>query len=168
MLEIITDLIKMKKMKTIVALFMLFSIFRLSAQSNTVAVGGEATGSGGTVSFTAGEVFYTYNLSSTGSVTAGVQQAFEISTVLGVDDIHDIDLTAYPNPTVDVLNLKITNYNNENLSYQLFNIQGQLLATKKVANTTSIIGMESYAAAIYFLKIISNNKELKTFKIIKK
>ncbi|MDC1506090.1 FG-GAP-like repeat-containing protein, partial [Winogradskyella sp.] len=76
MLEITTDLIKNKKMKTIVALFMLFSIFRLSAQSNTVALGVEATGSGGTVSFTGGEVFYTYKSSSTGSVTEGVQQSY--------------------------------------------------------------------------------------------
>ena len=63
-------------MKTIVALFMLFSIFRLSAQSNTVAAGVEATGSGGTVSFTAEEVFYTYKSNSTGSVTEGVQQSY--------------------------------------------------------------------------------------------
>ena len=76
MLEITTDLIKNKKMKIIVAIFMLFSIFRLSAQSNTVAAGVEATGSGGTVSFTGGEVFYTYKSSSTGSVTEGVQQSY--------------------------------------------------------------------------------------------
>ncbi|MDB9721245.1 FG-GAP-like repeat-containing protein, partial [Winogradskyella sp.] len=63
-------------MKIIVAFFMLFSIIKLSAQSNTVAVGVEATGSGGTVSFTGGEVFYTYKSSSTGSVTEGVQQSY--------------------------------------------------------------------------------------------
>ncbi|MDB4273901.1 InlB B-repeat-containing protein, partial [Algibacter sp.] len=66
-------------MKTIVAIFMLFSIFRLSAQSNTVAVGVEATGSGGTVSFTGGDVFYTYKSSGTGSVTEGVQQSYFVS-----------------------------------------------------------------------------------------
>ncbi|MDA9089697.1 fibronectin type III domain-containing protein [Maribacter arcticus] len=79
MLEITTDLIKNKKIKIIVAIFMLFSIFRLSAQSNTVAVGVEATGSGGTVSFTGGDVFYTYKSSGTGSVTEGVQQSYFVS-----------------------------------------------------------------------------------------
>ncbi len=62
--------------KTIVALVILLSIMRLSAQSNTVSSGGEATGSGGTASFTTGEVFYTYKLGSTASVTEGVQQTY--------------------------------------------------------------------------------------------
>ena len=86
MLEITTDLIKNKKMKIIVAIFMLFSIFGLSAQSNTVALGVEATGSGGTVSFTGGEVFYTYKSSSTGSVTEGVQQSYFAPTLGNYSD----------------------------------------------------------------------------------
>lgn len=49
---------------------------RLSAQSNTGAVGGEATGSGGSASFTAGELFYTYKTAATGSSTDGVQQTY--------------------------------------------------------------------------------------------
>lgn len=57
-------------------ILILLSLTKLSAQSNTVATGGEATGSGGNASFTAGEVFYTYKSSSTASVTEGVQQAY--------------------------------------------------------------------------------------------
>ncbi len=49
---------------------------RLSAQSNTGALGGEATGSGGSASFTAGELFYTYKTAATGSSTDGVQQTY--------------------------------------------------------------------------------------------
>lgn len=46
------------------------------AQSNTVAVGGEATGSGGIASISAGEVFYTYKSGSDASVTEGMQQSY--------------------------------------------------------------------------------------------
>ena len=63
----------MKKSITLAIYFLLF-IVRLSAQSNTGALGGEATGSGGSASFTAGEVFYTYKTGATGSSTDGVQQ----------------------------------------------------------------------------------------------
>ena len=68
----------MKTMKKLIpfALFFLLSIVRLSAQSNTVTVGGEATGSGGTSSFTAGEQFYTFKTGATGSSTDGVQQSY--------------------------------------------------------------------------------------------
>ena len=62
--------------KIIVTLtLLLFCILSIQAQSNTVSIGSEATGSGGTASFTAGEVFYTYKSSASGSVTEGVQQA---------------------------------------------------------------------------------------------
>ena len=61
--------------KIIVTLtLLLFCILSIQAQSNTVSIGSEATGSGGTASFTAGEVFYTYKSSASGSVTEGVQQ----------------------------------------------------------------------------------------------
>ena len=58
------------------AIYFLLCIVRLSVQSNTDALGGEATGTGGSASFTAGEVFYTYKTGATGSSTDGVQQNF--------------------------------------------------------------------------------------------
>jgi hypothetical protein len=65
--------------KIIVTLLLwLFCILGMQAQSNTGTLGGEATGSGGTASFTAGEVFYTYKSGSTASVTEGVQQSYRV------------------------------------------------------------------------------------------
>jgi hypothetical protein len=64
----------LKNILTFILLFLL-SLTRLLAQSNTGALGGEATGTGGKASFTAGEVFYTYKSGASGSVTDGVQQA---------------------------------------------------------------------------------------------
>jgi len=57
-------------------LVFLLSLTKLSAQSNTVTLGGEASGSGGTSSFTSGEVFYTFKTSDSGSSTDGVQQGY--------------------------------------------------------------------------------------------
>ena len=63
--------------KIIITLVLLLScMLNLQAQSNTGALGGEATGSGGTASFTGGEVFYTYKSGASGSVTEGVQQSY--------------------------------------------------------------------------------------------
>ena len=62
---------------------MLFCILGMQAQSNTVSIGSEATGIGGTASFTAGEMFYTYKSSASGSVTEGVQQTDSQSFCLG-------------------------------------------------------------------------------------
>ena len=73
----------MKKIITF-GLFFLLSMVRLSAQSNTVVAGVEATGSGGTASFSAGQVFYTYKSGSTASATEGVQQGNRIIGTTGV------------------------------------------------------------------------------------
>jgi len=99
----------------------------------------------------------------------GVQQPFEISAVLGVDDLLGINLSlvAYPNPTTDFLNLTIANLNYKNLSYQLFDINGRLLAQKKLENNSNEITMKQFPSALYFLKIFNNQKLVKLFKIIK-
>ena len=63
--------------KIIITLVLLLScMLNLQAQSNTGTLGGEATGSGGTSSFTGGEVFYSYKSGASGSVTEGVQQSY--------------------------------------------------------------------------------------------
>ena len=155
------------KKTTLVACF-LFATHFMYSQETIPASGGEATGTTGSASYSIGQLITTTTTNSNGSVSAGVQQAFEISVTLGIDDTTiNLTFAAYPNPTVDDLHLSISNFNQENLSYSLFNVQGQRLATKKVNNTTTTIGMQSYAPAIYFLKVTSNNQAIKTFKIIK-
>ena len=154
--------------KTTLVAFLLCTTHFMYCQATIPASGGEATGTTGSASYTVGQLITTTTINSNGSVSAGVQQAFEISVTLGIEDTTiNLTFAAYPNPTVDVLHLSISNFNQENLSYSLFNVQGQLLATKQVNNTTTTIGMQSYAPAVYFLKVTSNNQELKTFKIIK-
>ena len=51
------------------------------AQQAFVAAGGDATGSGGTVSFSAGQVVYTTITSGSGSVSQGVQQVYDNSVL---------------------------------------------------------------------------------------
>jgi hypothetical protein len=69
------------------------------AQENANTSGGVATGSGGTVAYSIGQVAYTTNTGSNGSVDQGVQHAYEIFTV-GIKETElNISLTAFPNPT---------------------------------------------------------------------
>lgn len=144
--------------------FSLLATLELSAQENTVASGGEATGSGGTVSYSVGQVVYTANNGTNGSVSQGVQQPYAISTTVGVNQTS-IQLNAYPNPTTN--NLTLTTDDCESLSYQLFNIQGAEISSKTLNSKTSNISLEGHPPATYFLKVIKNNEVIKAFKIIK-
>ena len=151
--------------------FLLFlGLASLQAQETTTTSGGNSTGVGGTVSYTIGQVIYTTNIGSNGSVAQGVQQPYEISIVSGIEEGEGINLncSAYPNPTTDFLTLKVENYKGENLSYQLYDINGRLLENKKNEGNETRIVMNNLLPSIYFLKVIDNNKEVKTFKIIKK
>jgi hypothetical protein len=137
-------------------------------QESTNSSGGDATGSGGTVAYSIGQVVYTTNIGSNGSLSQGVQQAYEIFN-LGIKGTNlKISLTAFPNPTVDKLTLQLSGYDNEWLSYQLYDAQGKLLNTGTVTAQQTLISMSSLPPATYFMDLITyENKKIESFKIIK-
>ncbi|NBU81385.1 MAG: T9SS C-terminal target domain-containing protein [Flavobacteriaceae bacterium] len=151
-----------------ITLFALFAGFTIHAQQTTTATGGDASGSGGTVAYSVGQIVYTTNTGTTGSVAQGVQQPFEISVVLGIDNnAINLEVTAYPNPTTNYLTLNIGNTEISTLNFQLYDITGKLIESKKIKSSIETIDMENLPTATYFLKVADNNKEVKTFKIIK-
>ena len=82
------------------------------AQTAVPSAGGNATGSTGNVSFSVGQIVYTTNSGSAGTVAQGVQQPFEIQTVLGVNNFNiNLQMMVYPNPATNALSLEIKEYN---------------------------------------------------------
>jgi len=149
-------------------LFMFGLVFLAQAQQTIPATGGEASGSGGSISYTVGQLVYTTNTGANNSLAQGVQQVYEIS-ILGIDDFNEIKLEyfVYPNPTIDKLTLKIQNFNNEDLSYQIYDINGRMLKMEKLKGNNTTISMGYLPSAIYFLRVVSGSQSLKMFKIIK-
>jgi len=159
----------MQHKKTITSVaFLLLGLGGLHAQESPTASSGDATGSGGTVAYSVGQVVYTTNTDVSGTVSQGVQQAYEIFT-LGIKETElNISLSVYPNPTADNLTLQILDYNNEKLLYQLFDIQGKLLNNGQVTAQQTQINTASLPSATYFINVFNQeNKKVKSFKIIK-
>ena len=161
----------MKKKKTILIGFFLiaFGLKCIQAQEAVSTSGGDATGTGGSVSYSVGQIVYTTNTGTTGSVAQGVQQPYEISVVNSIEEAKNITLScsAYPNPTTDFVKLNVENYKLENLSYQVYDINGKLLENKKIEGNETKIVMSNLVQATYFIKVIQSDKEIKIFKIIK-
>jgi hypothetical protein len=157
------------KIKIIVLFFFSFGLLTANAQEAIITAGGDASSSDGTVAYSIGQIVYTTYIGSSGSVAQGVQQAFEISVLEELPKIKGISLmiSAYPNPTTDFLNLKVERYEDRNLSYQLFDVNGKIIEAKKLKSEQTSISMRNLAPATYFINIIQNNKKVKTFKIIK-
>ena len=133
--------------------------------------GGNASGTGGSVSYSVGQVFNTTAFGTNGSVSEGVQQPFEISVLSGVD-ITGIDLyyAVYPNPTSGKLTLKLdasTTTNIQSMRYQLYDVNGKMLRNDRLKEFETSIDMSDFVSATYFLKVTNINKEVKLFKIIK-
>jgi len=79
---------KLKIVLSVILMLHLGSTFTcLQAQVAIPASGGNATGTGGTVSYSVGQVFYTINTGTTGFIVQGVQQPFEISHPAGKTQI---------------------------------------------------------------------------------
>ena len=155
-------------MKKLFLTFSLFSSGIILAQESVNTSGSIATGSGGTASYTVGQVAYTSSLGSNGSVSAGVQQAYTITATTGVGETNfNLEASVYPNPTTDLLVLSV-NELKEDFKYQVLDMAGKLLINGKLTNTQKQLDFSSYAAGSYYVNIISNeNKNMKTFQVIK-
>ena len=151
-------------------LFLIGYGLTIHAQNAIPATGGNASGSGGTVSYTIGQVGYQALEGTTGSISQGVQQPYEISVVTAIGNTEGIvlDYKVYPNPTHGSLRLTIEPFDDGNFRFWLYDLNGILLQDKKVLSEETEISLENLNPAIYFLKILKDNREVKVFKIIKK
>ena len=104
------------------------SVLILSAQSNTVCGGAEGVGAGGSVSLTIGQIDYTNNTGTNGSINQGVQQPFEFFKNDGLSESSHIVTNIYPNPTNEFVILEIGAHPDD-LSYRLYDAGGKLVST---------------------------------------
>jgi hypothetical protein len=151
-------------------IFLLVPLLPVIAQETIPASGGNASGNGGSVSYTVGQVVYTTNAGTSGSEAQGVQQPYEISVVTGNEQFKNINLTCsvFPNPTSDLITLKIDGGIPLKLIASLYDINGKQLLIKNVNSNETTIPIGTQIPGAYFLKLTNNNQEIKSFKIIKK
>ncbi|PKP01227.1 MAG: hypothetical protein CVU11_15825 [Bacteroidetes bacterium HGW-Bacteroidetes-6] len=158
-----------KRLKLNTVLLLGIGLTGLQAQTSVNATGGNASGGGGSASYSVGQVVYTTNTGTSGSVAEGVQQPYEISVVTGLEEATGISLTilAYPNPTTDYLTLKVDAELSRSMNFQLYDMNGKLLQSEKLNGTETQINMSNYIPSTYSVRVISESKSVKEFKIIK-
>jgi hypothetical protein len=149
-------------------LFFIIAAANSNAQSNTTAAGGDAAGTGGSVNYSIGQVDYLVQTGSTGTVSQGVQQPFEIITVSNPEETNILlEATVYPNPVVEEIQLKVSYSNLAGMHYALYDIQGKLLEKENITSSQTQVVMKDLSSGTYLLTIFTNNSPVKQFKIIK-
>lgn len=140
-----------------------------NAQNASLSSGGNASGVGGSASYSIGQALYSTHTDGNNSEIQGVQQPYEISTVTKIKDVEGISLflSVYPNPTSNELNLKIEKYPTKGLTYQLTDINGRVLTIQKIESELTQLSLSDYTSTIYFLSVLKNNQLIKSFKIFK-
>jgi len=149
-------------------LFLLGLALQTHAQEGAVASGGDGSGAGGSFSYSVGQVVYNTSSATDGSSAQGLQQPIEVSEVLKTDDFAVPGITVYPNPVTSWVTVDVKDHTAGNLSFQLFDLNGRLIDQKSINSNETRINMEYLPATTYLLKIRSTDKEIKTYKLIKK
>jgi hypothetical protein len=158
---------KYEKLKLYLCFAGMLCLNGLKAQESIPASGGNAWGSGGSESYTIGQVVYTTNNGVNGSVAQGMQQPYEISALTDLVENIGIELClAYPNPANEYVIVKILNLPLDALSYQLKEMNGKSLECADITNNETTIKTNRLVAGTYFLTVFQHDKEAKTFKLI--
>ena len=148
------------------ALFCTLHISDVAAQYAIVATGSTGTGSGGTIAFSVGQVVYTSLSGSSNSVGEGVQQPYEVSEVVAVEENNFFpDLLIYPNPAIDQIVMTLTQI--DGISYSMYDALGKLIQSQLLVSTVTSIDMSSLCPATYFITLTGSHANSKTYKIIK-
>lgn len=165
---------KNKRIKISTIFLLGLGLVGLQAQESVNATSGNVLSSGGSVSYSVGEISYQTHTGSNGSLAEGVQQPFEIFVVTGIEETVGVNLliSAYPNPTTDYLTLIInedvtTSFDLSLMSFQLFDMKGKLIQKQTITENQTDIDMGNLVSATYFITVIQGKKNVKTFKIIK-
>jgi len=119
----------------------------------------------GSLSFTIGEVVIATGTDGSNDLTQGFHQTNWNFT--GLDD-HNVDYQAlvYPNPTSDVLNIEVLNF--ENISYAMYDATGRIVSLGNLSDLITQIDVGNLESGSYHLELSNEqNEQLKTFKLIK-
>lgn len=159
---------KQKKVFALAGLLLSIGLLQLQAQNNSVTAGGDASGSGGSISYSIGQVDYIQATGSGGTANQGVQQPIEIY-VLGNDEFSNIELSAviFPNPTSNYVTLSINDMYTNELSFTVVDVNGRKIMSEQIRSAQTIVPFEHLQASMYLLSVMNGNSLLKTFKIIK-
>jgi len=157
-----------KNYKILIAFTILIIVIpKVQSQNNFVSTGANISGSGGTLSYSLGQLAYSTINGLSGSINQGVQQPYEIYKV-GIEDVNlNISLLIYPNPTYENLVIRMEEFESNNFNYQLVDLHGKLLISNKILDRQTIIDAGILPPSAYLLKIIQDSKTIGSFKIIK-
>jgi len=138
-----------------------------SAQSGVVATGANATGSGGSVSFSVGEIDYQNYVTVHGALYGGVQHPFEMTTGISATPLLAGDVMLCPNPAGEYTLLRLSDKVSAT-NYRLLNLCGQTIRREPVTGLLTVILLGEMPSGCYMLELYESAKVVKSLLFMKK
>lgn len=118
----------------------------------------------GIIDFTIGEVV----IATAGDANHDITQGFHQTNwnFVGLEDFAlGIEASIFPNPTQNILNIKVKEY--QDLNYCLNDSQGKIIREGQLAESETAINVSELPVGSYSLTLLNKNEQIKTFKLIK-
>ncbi len=148
---------------------LLLSFGCMQAQESTLASGGDASGMGGHVAYSVGQLVYRTHADLAGMVSQGMQQVYEVIAVDSLGRNPEISISIFPNPTSNDITLRILDFKGEKLFYQLLDAQGNLTRQGQLMSRETQISTSTLPASLYLVHIVDEkNRGVRSYRIIKK
>lgn len=155
---------------TLLTTSILLIALNLKGQTSMNTSGGDGTGNGGSVAFSIGQVFFQVVEDPQISFSEGVQQAFEISIIDGVEEEKPFSfaISAFPNPIMDVLHIELKDEFSGTVMFQVHDAIGNLIQEGEASSSKFTIQTTNWSGGAYYLHVyITDSLQSSTLKIVK-
>lgn len=140
----------------------------LHSQEVVSTSGGQVENSTAQLSWTLGEPIIETVSDGEYTLTQGLHQSNLLVTAIDEIQRPNFNISAFPNPATDYVELTVERETQDELSFQLLDSNGKLLLEERFANDKVTIQTADLLPAIYFIKIKEGQDNIQTFQIIKK
>ncbi len=109
-----------------------------------------------------------YNFNVAKAATGAVLHFAVASTTLGVNSFdNDLEMSFFPNPTKEILNINFGKLTNQKSTIKIIDINGKLVYSTVIENPSIIekINVSKFSKGLYLVNVTSGNKEV-TKKIV--
>lgn len=150
--------------KKTVLLCTLLSSATAFSQEVISTTGESYSAANGSISFTIGEVVINTATDGTNILTQGFHQTNW--NFVGLEDFSpDYEVSVFPNPSTDLLTIQTSKF--DGVSFNLYDAMGKIVLRDELSAEQTILEVSELPTGSYSLTLVSNNENLKTFKLIK-
>lgn len=138
-----------------------------NAQEVISTAGNSYSNTNGSISYTIGEPVIETFAGENNILTQGFQQGNLVVTAIDELPGLDFEISAFPNPATEIVKLRIGKESVTGMQYMLYDMNGNLLMKNRLEGTVTEIPFGDFSPAEYILKVSNQDKELKSFRIVK-